>query len=208
MNRTEKILTLIDRLGVASVRQLHEILRLGTYRNTCRVINKLSPYLHEVRSREKIVYLNKDGRELIASVNEIKKSMLFDHMLLTNDAYIYFNCPHDWRREYAFESSTDAGYGFAIQVKGLTTATTKKLVADAMFSRNGYIYLIEIDNTRHMADNIKKVKRYKEMWTDIQKKSNMQPFLYFITLSESRKRKLQTACKGMRAEVLTFDEIR
>ena len=35
MNRTEMILTLIDRLGVVSVRQLHEILKLGTYRNTC-----------------------------------------------------------------------------------------------------------------------------------------------------------------------------
>lgn len=208
MNRTEKILTLIDRLGVVSVRQLHEILRLGTYRNTCRVINKLSPYLHEVRSREKIVYLNKVGRELIASDKEVKKSILFDHMLLANDAYIYFSCPHDWQTEHVIESHTEAAHYFSIQVKGLTSTQTKKVIADATFSRNGYLYLIEIDNTRHMADNVKKVKRYKEMWTDIQKKANMQPILYFITVSQNRKRKLQAATKGLRAEVLTFEEIR
>ena len=208
MNRTERILTLIDRLGVASVRQLHEILRLGTYRNTCRVINNLSTYLHEVRSREKVVYLNKEGRELIASDNEVKKSILFDHMLLTNDAYIYFSCPHDWQREHTFETVTEANHGFAIQVKGLASTQTKKVIADATFTRNGYIYLIEIDNTRHMQDNFKKVKRYREMWSDIQRKTNLQPFLYFITTSDSRKRKLQTATKGMRAEILTFNEIR
>ena len=208
MNRTERILTLIDRLGVASVRQLHEILRLGTYRNTCRVINKLSPYLHEVRSREKIVYLNKEGRELIASDKEIKKSILFDHMLLTNDAYIYFDCPHDWRREHVFETVTEADHGFAIQVKGLASTQTKRVIADATFSRNGYIYLVEIDNTRQMQDNLKKVKRYKEVWSDIQRKTNLQPFLYFITTSDSRKRKLASALKGVRAEVLTFGEIR
>lgn len=208
MNRTEKILTLIDRLGVASVRQLHEILRLGTYRNTCRVINKLSPYLHEVRGREKVVYLNKDGRELIASDKEVKKSILFDHMLLANDAYIYFSCPHDWQTEHVIESHTEATHSFAIQVKGLTSTQTKKVVADATFSRNGYLYLIEIDNTRHMTDNMKKIKKYKDMWTDIQSKHKKQPFLYFITTSENRKRKLLSACKGIRAEVLTFEEIR
>lgn len=185
------------------------MLSLGKYRNACRVITNLSPYLNEVRSREKIVYLNKEGREFIASDNEIKKSMLFDHMLLANDAFIYFECPRDWRREHVFETSTAAKYSFAIQVNGLSTATqTKKIVADATFSRNGYLHLIEIDNTRMMSDNIKKIKRYAEMWNDIKNKNKLQPVLYFFTVSENRKRKLTAATKNLNARVLTFDEIR
>lgn len=209
MDRTERILTLIDKLGAVSVRQLHDILHLGTYRNTCRVISKLSPYLHEVRSREKIVYLNKDGRDLIASENEVKRSMLFDHMLLANDAYIYFNCPRDWKRECVIEFTKEPEYSFRIQVKGLQSAVeVKKIIPDAVFTRNGYVHLIEIDNTRSMQDNLKKIKAYKELWKDIKEKYKLQPILYFFTVSENRKKKLAAAVKDMRSEVLTFNEIK
>ncbi|GIN74053.1 hypothetical protein J14TS2_45280 [Bacillus sp. J14TS2] len=209
MNRTEMILTLIDRLGVVSVRQLHDILKLGTYRNTCRVINQLSTYLNVVRSKEKIVYLNKEGRELIASNNEVKKSILFDHMLLANEAYIYFNCPIDWKREQITEVIKEPEYSFRIQVKGLKQAVeSKKIISDSIFTRNGYVHLIEIDNTRQMSDNLKKIKNYESMWDDIKQKYKLQPILYFFTVSENRKRKLARACKSLRAEVLSFSEIK
>lgn len=209
MNRTERILTLIDRLGVVSVRQLHAIFKLGTYRNTCRVINQLSPYLNVVRSKEKIVYLNKDGRELIASNNEIKKSVLFDHMLLANEAYIHFNCPLDWMREVITEVVKEPEYSFGIQVRGLKQAVeSKKVISDAIFTRNGYIHLIEIDNTRQMSDNLKKIKKYESMWGDIKQKYKLQPILYFFTVSESRKRKLAAACKNVRVEVFSFKDIK
>lgn len=183
-------------------------MKLGTYRNTCLVISKLSPYLNEVRGREKVVYLNKEGRELIASDNEVKKSLLFEHMLLTNDAYIYFNRPQTWQREYTFESVKEPEYTFAIKVNGMSPKTKTRLVADAVFAQSGYVHLVEIDNTRDMKDNIKKIKTYIEMWPDIQKKFNMQPKLYFFTTTESRKRKLTNALKGMNAEVWTFGEIK
>lgn len=208
MNRTELILSTIDKLGAVSVRQLHQILQLGTYRNTCRVISQLAPYLHEVRSKEKIVYLNKEGRELIASETEVKKSILFDHMLLANDAYIYLNCPHDWKREQVIEVTKQPAYAFDIQVKGLGMVEKKRLVSDAVFSRNGYVHLIEIDNIRDMRDNLKKIKVYREMWKDFKEKYQLQPILYFFTVSENRKGKLAAAVKGLRAEVFTFNDIR
>lgn len=208
MNRTEMILTLIDRLGVVSVRQLHCIMKMGSYRNTCRIISNLSSYLHEVRGREKVVYLNKDGRDLIASDNEVKKSILFDHMLLANEAYIYFNCPQTWQREYTIESVADDDYGFSIQIGSTAVKAKKKLISDAVYTRNGYVHLVEIDNTRHMQDNIKKINSYKEMWPNIKSKFNMQSVLYFFTTTETRKRKLITVAKGLNMEVYTFDDIK
>lgn len=181
---------------------------MGTYRNTCRVISNLGNYLNEVRGKEKIVYLNKDGRELIASINEVKKSILFDHMLLANEAYIYFSCPQTWQREYTFEMTKDPEYAFAIQVNGIKPTVKKRLVSDAVFTHNGYVHLVEIDNTREMKDNIKKIKTYEDMWDDIQEKYQMQPILYFFTTSESRKRKLNAALKNLNAEVLTFNDIK
>ncbi len=209
LERKEQILSTIDRLGAVSVKQLHEILKIGTYRHTCRTIGQLDEYLHVVRSNQKIVYLNKDGRQLIGSENEIKKSMLFDHILLANDAYIYYNCPVDWKREYSIEATSKdlELHSFGIQIKGLSTAK-KKIIPDAIFSRNGYAYLVEIDNTRTMQDNKKKIERYKEMWTDIKEHFGVQPKLCIFTQSEKRKREFLKLCEKMPCEIYTFSEIK
>lgn len=170
----------------------------------------MNEYLHEYRGREKVVYLNEYGRNYIASEKEVKKSSLFDHMLLANDAYIYFDCPQTWIKEYAFEREVKPKYDFAIQLNGKTPTAKEKIVSDAVFTRNGYVYLIEIDNIRDMRDNMKKIKKYKEMWKDIAEKFQMKPVLYFFTTTETRKRKLIDAAKGkgMNAEVMTFNEIK
>jgi hypothetical protein len=202
--RTEQILSVIDQLGAVSVKQLHEILRIGTYRHTCRVISQLETYLRVSRSNQKIVYLNKDGRQLIGSEKEVKKSILFDHMLLANEAFIYYNCPNDWKREYPIEIEQEQEFSFAIQVKGLTVATKKKIIPDALFKRDGYVYLIEIDNTRTMQDNRKKVERYKEMWPNIKKQFNLQPKICIFTKSEKRKKEFFQLCEKLQHEVLVF----
>lgn len=200
LGRTERILSIIDKLGAVSVKQLHEILKLGTYRHTCRVISQLDTYLHVSRSQQKIVYLNKSGRELIGSNREVKKSVLFDHMLLCNDAYIYYNCPVDWKREYAIETSQEPEYGFSIQIKGVSVAK-KKIIPDAIFERDGYVHLVEIDNTRTMLDNRKKVERYKEMWEDIRHHFNTQPKLCIVTKSEKRGRDFRSWCEKLVCDV-------
>lgn len=205
-NKVENILTTIDKLGAVTVKQLHEILQPGSYRHTCRLIKQLEEYLHVVRSNQKIVYLNKDGRNLIGSDKEVKKSVMFDHMLLCNQAYVYYNCPLDWKREYAIETTQEPEYSFGIQIKGLNVVNKQTLIPDALFSRNGYVYLIEIDNTRAMADNRKKIAKYREMWQEIIKYFGMMPKLCIFTLSDQRKREFEQLCTKMPVEIVTFSE--
>lgn len=206
--RTEQILQIIDQLGAVSVKQLHEILRIGTYRHTCRIVLQLEPYLNVSRSHQKIVYLNKDGRKLIGSEKEIKKSILFDHMLMSNDAFIQLGCPVDWKREFAIDVEQEQEYAFAIQVKGLSVATKQKIIPDAVFKRDGYIYLVEIDNTRSMVDNKKKIEKYKEMYKEIKQKFGAQPKLCIFTFSEIRKKEFITWCEKLPKQVLLFRDIR
>lgn len=207
LERAERILTVIDQLGAVSVKQLHQILRLGTYRHTCRVISQLDTYLHVSRSNQKIVYLNKEGRQMIGSEKEVKKSILFDHMLLANDAYIYFGCPRDWKREYAIETAQEPEFSWGIQVSGLNVMTKLKAIPDALFKRDGYVCLVEIDNTRTMLDNKKKIEKYREMWQDIKKQFGAQPKLCIFTKSEKRKKEFAAICGKLQCEIVNFAEI-
>ena len=204
--RTEYVLSTIDQLGAVSVKQLHQILKLGTYRHTCRVISKLEQYLHVVRSNQKIVYLNKDGRQLIGSEKEIKKTIMFDHMLLANDAYIYYGCPQDWKREYSIEITQEPKFGAGIKIEGLTLTNKKTIIPDAVFKQEWYYCFVEIDNTRTMIDNRKKIKRYQEMWTELKKRFS-NPKLCIFTTSEKRKREFVQLCGNLPHEVFTFKEI-
>lgn len=201
------ILSTIDKLGAVSVKQLHNILKLGSYRHTCRVIRQLEEYLNVFRSQQKIVYLNKDGRQLIGSEKEVKKSVLFDHMLLANSAYVHYNCPIDWKREYIIETSQEPEYDFGIQIKGINLTSKKSLIPDAVFTRNGYVYLVEIDNTRAMLDNKKKIAKYKDMWKEIQKHFSMQPKLCIFTQSDKRKHDFTQLCDRIPSEIYTYTDI-
>lgn len=145
---------------------------------------------------------------MIGSDREVKYSTAIEHTLLCNEAYIHFNFPYDWWPEALVElEEKPKGITFNFGNTALK-AKTKQIIVDATFTRNGYIYLVEIDNTRHMQDNFKKLKKYKEMWSDIKNKYQMQPVLYFFTTTETRKRKLMSAAKGMNVEVMTFGEIK
>lgn len=195
--RLESLLTTIDTLGMAKIKHLQQIHDLKSYRNACRVIKQLSPYVHETfYDKEKVIYLNKEGRELIGSKREVKKNSLMQHTLLANEVYLYFNCPLDWKREYPLEMSLNNLSG--IRFAGVALAK-KKVVSDTAFTRNGYLHLIEIDNTRSMADNHKKVINY----LDIMKPKHK---LYIFTTTKDRKRKFEGWLKG-RGEVYMFGEI-
>jgi len=210
IERIEHVLSTIDMLGAVSVKQLHEILKLGSYRYTCQVVNNIENYLCVERGKLKIVYLNKEGRELIGSDQGVKKSMMLNHMLLANDAYIHFDCPLDWKREYKIEvriKNPVLSNAFVADFKGVNVPTKNKIVPDAVFTRNGYVYLVEIDNIRKMLDNRKKIERYKEMWIDIKQHFNAQPKLCIFTKSEKRKREFLKLCEKLPCEVFTFSEI-
>jgi hypothetical protein len=204
----EMILQTIDRLGIVKIKHLLEIHDLKSYSNTCRIIKtQLRPFIHETYfQKEKVMYLNQKGRELIASENdELKISMQTIHYLMRNEVYIYFNCPPDWKNEYTLEKKVDSFKGSGIVFNGLSLSDKKKVVPDAVFTRNGYQYLIEVDNTQDMRVNKKKIEAYKEIIPHLKTGT---PILYFFTTTENRKRKLEDWLKGIRHEVMTFDEIR
>lgn len=193
--RLESLLMTIDTLGMCKIKHLQQIHDLKSYRNACRVVKQLSPYLHEVfHAKEKVVYLNKEGRDLIGSKKERKANTLIEHTLLANEAYLHFNCPLDWKREYVLEEKPKSSIK-GLHIGGLKLAS-KKVIADAAFTRNDYLYLIEIDNTRKMIDNRKKIKTYLEMLRPSHK-------LIIFTTTEDRKRKFEGMLKG-RGEVLIF----
>ncbi|MFP7445195.1 replication-relaxation family protein [Bacillus infantis] len=205
--RQERVLQQIDHLGIVSVKQLHQILKPGSYRNTCKIVSQLEPYLNVIRSSQKIVYLNKEGRQLIDSDKEIKKSMMLDHMLLANQAYIHYGCPQDWKREYPIQIEQKPQFSFGIEIKGLTVTSKKTIIPDAVFTQDWYNYLVEIDNTRTMQDNRKKIIKYNEMWEEIKRHFGSQVKLCIFTNSEKRKKEFIQLCGSVPHEVWTFQEI-
>lgn len=151
------------------------------------------------------MYLNKKGRELIASEKEdIKVSSHTIHSLMRNEVYIYFKCPLDWINEYPLETDLKPSNTSGIIFNGLTLINKKKVISDAVFTRNGYLYLIEVDNTQDMATNKKKIDSYREIMPNLE----TVPILYFFTTTDNRKKKLKEWLKGMHHEVYTFDEIK
>ncbi|PLR84676.1 hypothetical protein CVD25_01175 [Bacillus canaveralius] len=127
------------------------------------------------------------------------------HSLLRNEVYLHFECPRDWKIEHAIEVEQKSLTTFQVQVQGLKQNNRRKVIADAAFNRNGYLHLIEVDNSRDMKDNRKKVDMYREILPSIQ---DGVPILFFFTTTEDRKRKLGSWLKGIRHQVKTFAEIK
>ena len=208
--RIESLLMTIDQLSMAKIRHLQQIHDLKSYSNACRVVKQLSPYVHEtIHNKEKVLYLNKEGRQLIGSAKEVKRNMMIEHTLLCNEAYLYFNCPIDWKTEYVIEMKERVP-AFDIQFKGLSLSNKKKVVSDASFSRNGYFHLVEIDNTRGLGDNKKKIESYVDAFPMIQDQLGLLPSLHVFTTNENRKRKFEEWMKQqhLRGEVKLFEEIK
>jgi hypothetical protein len=203
----------IDRLGIVKIKHLLSIHDLKSYRNACRVVNQLSEYTHQIYyEKEKVIYLNKAGRDYIGTEKEVTKSMQIGHYLLRNDAYIHFGCPYDWQNEYALEAEETPsrkvdGIIFGDKMK---VNNKKKVIADALFTRNGYTHIIEIDNQRDMIDNRKKVSSYAEIIPLVRKNFESTPIIYFFTTTEARKKKLSAWLKekSIKHEVKLYDEIK
>ncbi len=191
---------------MAKIRHLQLTHDLKSYSNACRVVKQLSPYINETMfDREKVLYLNKEGRELIGSTREMKKNSLMEHTLLGNEVYFHFNCPVDWKTEYTIEKEPLNTRGILF---GGMSLVKQKIVADACFTRNGYLHLIEVDNTRSMIDNRKKIDSYADMLVELKKRT--APILCVFTTNKERKRKFEDWMKkkNIRGEVKTFEEIK
>ena len=194
--RLESLLMTIDTLGMCKIKHLQQIHDLKSYRNACRIVKQLNPYIHETfLNKEKVIYLNKDGRELIGSNKEMKVNSHMTHTLLANEVYLYFNCPLDWKREYALEEENRLK---GLNISGLKVVS-KKVIADAVFSRNGYLHFIEIDNVSKMTDNMKKIETYLSLLKPTHK-------LYIFTKTKERKKKFDSWLRG-RGEVLLYKDL-
>ncbi len=196
----------IDHLGMATIKNLRGIHDLKSYRNACYVIKKIEPYVNTTFfNKEKVFYLNKQGLSFIDSdKQQVKKSNL-EHTLLRNEAYMYLNCPLDWKNECVLEYEVMQPNNLGIVIKGMNVVTKSKMVADAVYKRNGYTHIVEIDNTRHMQDNHKKIKSYVDCF-----KSLDTPRLEIFTTTLDRKRKFEKWLLEykLRGEVKVFDEIK
>ena len=196
----------IDRLGVATIKHLRGIHDLKSYRNACWTLKRVEPYTNTTfYNREKVFYLNKEGRALIGSEKEIKANQNLEHTLLRNDVYIYLNCPVTWESEKVLEYASEQPNLSGIIVRGVNVATKKKIVSDGYYLRNGYTHVVEIDNKRDMMDNHKKIISYKECFKYLD-----TPRLEMFTTTLDRKRKLEKWLQeyNLRGEIKTYEEIR
>ena len=193
-------------MQLATINQIRGIHDLKSYRNACKVLRQLEPYTQVTYwNKQKVFYLNKLGRDMIGSEKEIKRNQNLEHVLLRNDVYIYLNKPINWQTESVIEYSAPQQHKqLGIIIKGVSAVTKTKVIADAKYTRNGYTHLVEIDNTRHMPDNLKKIKAYAECFKHLD-----TPKLEIFTTSLTRKRKFETWLKEykLRGEVFTYDEI-
>lgn len=195
----------IDKLGAATIKHLRGIHDLKSYRNACKVLKQIEPYTQTTYfNKQKVFYLNKCGRDLIGSEKEVKRNQNIEHTLLRNDAYIYLNCPFDWQNEAVIEYDVQQPIGNGIIIRGMSVATKSKIVADAMYKRNGYTHLVEIDNIRDMKDNLKKIKSYADCFKYLD-----TPRLEIFTTTLDRKRKFERWLLDykLRGEVKTYEEI-
>lgn len=196
----------IDQLGMATIKHLRGIHDLKSYRNACFALKKLEPYTSTTFfNKEKVYYLNKCGRSLIGSDKDVKKTSNLEHTLLRNNVYLHLNCPIDWCNESVLEYEVEQANSYGIIMKGLSVATKCKMVADAVYTRNGYTHIVEIDNVRDMKDNRKKLQSYVDCFKYID-----TPRLEIFTTTLDRKRKFEKWLIDfkLRGEVIIFNSIK
>lgn len=130
--------------------------------------------IESVRREKKVYFLASKGGKLIGKDSPRLKRSQIDHSILRNELRARLDYPETWRNEVP------------IKINGETA-----IIADAVFSRAGCIYFVEIDNRATMQSNISKIKKYAEIMRGL----NRPAVLIWYTLYESRKSKLREACK-------------
>lgn len=205
--RIETLLTTIDTLGMVTAEQLRSLHDMKSLRNSYFILKKLEPYTQSMFvNRRKVYYLNKEGRNFIASTKEVKKNQNVGHTLKRNDVYIYLNKPLDWENEKVFEfREHEKASKLDIVIKGLNISSKKRVVADASFTRNGYTYCVEIDNELDMSRNQRKIQSYVELFPHLK-----NPRLLIFTTTLNRKIKFEKWLFSLKlgGEVKTYSEIK
>ena len=179
-HREERILLLLKSFDYLTRDQLNNYFKLGTIRNTNRILKELSDYLASFRDGyQSVYYLNKNGREYVESSKVRKKSNQIEHYLMRNEFWLFCNCPTDWKNEVKISNGKVS------------------IVADAMYSVGGLQHFLEVDNKQTMKENRAKIKRYKDLMNSIALKVGHFPVIVWLTTTQLRRKQLEDACKDL-----------
>lgn len=188
--REEAILLLLKKFDYLTRDQISNYFNLGKVRNTNRVLGKLNEYLASFREEyQTIYYLSKEGREYVDCDKVRKKGGHVQHFIIRNQFWLFYGCPRDWRNEIKISNPKVS------------------VVADAVFTRNGFYHFLEVDNFQSMKENRAKIKRYKDLLESLMKQFGYYPTLVWVTNTEHRRKQLEKACEGLKVKVYTITDI-
>lgn len=191
LTRWTEILSSLDSFGFLTTSQIQRLHNLGGRRNTTRILADMGELLSSFREGETVYYLSAKGRREIGSQKVRRRTQLVQHTLLRNEVYIARR-PEIWKPEYSVKWGG------------------KELIADAIYRKGGAYTFVEIDLTQSMAANERKVAAYRELqdtgkW---QAKYGDFPTLLFVTTSDYRRNKLKGIAGELKAEIITFSDLK
>ena len=161
--------------------------RLGQARNASRVMKQLEDYVSTFLDGEMVYYLNAKGRERVNCTKVRKRNDRARHAVMRNYLYIAYGCPATWRNE------------MVLKVEDVVSVT-----CDAYFIRDNRYHIIEVDNTQPMAENRKKIEKYRKL-LDLNVFPK-PPLFIWLTKTEYRKKQLQALCKELDSVIFTITD--
>jgi len=189
--REEQILLLLKKFDFMSRDQLNQYFTLGTVRNTNYVLRNLSEHLMSIREGyQTIYYLTKIGRDYVDCDKIRKKGNHVQHVIMRNQFWLFYKCPSDWKNEVKISNGKAS------------------VVADAVFSRNGFYHFLEVDNLQSMKENRTKIIRYKDLSESLLKQYGYHPTIVWLTTTEHRRKQLGKASEGLKVKVYSIDDIK
>ena len=181
--REEQILLQLKKFDFMTRDQINRSFKLGTIRNTNRILSELSRYLKNIRiGYETIYYLSKSGRNYVDCDKVRKVDGQIHHAVMRNDVWLFNDCPQKWKNETRVSDGT---------------AT---VIVDAMFTDAWERkHFLEVDYKQSMSENRKKINRYKELFANglIEEKFGHFPTIVWLTTTEHRRKQLKDECEGL-----------
>ena len=193
-SRQERMLLLLKRFDFLTRDQLNRYFKLGSVRNTNRILGDLSDNLMSIRDGyQSIYYLSKEGRNYVGCEKIRKRGGHVQHTVMRNDMWLFYGCPPDWKNE--------------VKVSDGKT----QVIVDAMFMKQLQYHFLEVDHTQTMKQNRIKIERYKSLMENglIAQKLGHFPTIVWLTTTDFRKKQLLAACKGLTSvKVFTLADIK
>lgn len=180
--REEQILLVLKKFDFLTRDQILRYFKLGSVRNTNRVLSELSDYLLTMRDGyQSIYYLSKEGREYVECEKIRKKGGHVQHTIMRNECWLFYNCPPDWRNEIKVSDGK------------------AQIIVDAMFMSTLQHHFLEVDHLQTMKENKAKISKYLELANNglITENLGHFPTVIWLTTTELRRKQLVEACQQL-----------